>query len=173
MVTLMLPITMMLSLTGCSSVPTKDIQITTQADPKVNFDAYTTYTWAGSISILRDPTGQWEPPEFDADKEIKHLIDRELRKHGMMESSTNPEVFVGFALGTDTQALKIKTDPKTDMDVIEAVPAGGLLLVLIDAESGLAAWAGLATAELMEKPDTQTAQARLDYTVTKMLKDLK
>lgn len=163
----------MIFVAGCSSVPTKDITIVTQADPKINFDGYTSYTWAGSLSILRDPTGQWEPPAYDADAEIKYLIDRELRKKGLMESSTNPDLIAAFAVGVDTEALKLKVDPETDMEVAEEVPAGGLLVVLIDADTGFVAWAGVATAELMEKPDTETAKARLDYVVTKMLKDLK
>jgi hypothetical protein len=158
---------------GCSSVPIKDIQITTQADPKVNFDGYKTYAWAGSLAVLRDPTGQWEPPAFDADAEIMHLIDRELRKKGMLENSTSPDLIAAFAIGVDTQALKSKVYPKTDMEVIEEVPAGGLLVAMIDADTGFIAWAGVATAELMDKPDTETAKARLDYVVTRMLKDLK
>ena len=83
-------------LTGCSSVPTRDIQIETQANPKINFDGYTTYSWLGSAAILRDPSGQWEPPEFDADTEIRHLIDRELRKRGMLETTDNPDMIVTF-----------------------------------------------------------------------------
>ena len=157
---------------GCSSVPTKDIQITTQADPKANLTAYSTYTWAGSVSILRDPTGQWEPPTYDADAEIKYLIDRELRKKGMLESSTNPDLIAVFAVGVDTQALKLKVDPKTKIEVVEEVPAGGLLVALVNAESGYVVWAGVATAELMDKPDVETARARLDYVVTNMLKEL-
>ena len=163
----------MMLLAGCSSVPTKDITIETQADPKINFDGYTSYTWAGSAAVLRDPTGQWEPPAYDADAEIKHLIDRELRKKGMTERSTNPDLIAAFAVGVDTQALKLKIDPDTDMEVTEQVPAGGLLVVLVDAETGFVTWAGVATAELMEKPDMDTAKARLDYVVTKMFKDLK
>lgn len=162
----------MVIVSGCSSIPTKDITIETQADPKINFDGYSSYTWAGSAAILRDPSGQWEPPAFDADAEIKHLIDRELRKKGLMESSTNADLIAAFAVGVDTEALKLKVDPKTNIEVVEEVPAGGLLVVLIDTDTGFVAWAGVATAELLEKPDTETARARLDYVVTKMMKGL-
>ena len=168
---LLLTVGMML-LAGCSSVPTKDIQIETQANPKTNFDGYTTYSWLGSAAILRDPSGQWEPPAFDADTEIRHLIDRELRKRGMLETTDNPDMIVTFAVGVDMKAQQIKVDPKTEMEVLENVPAGGLMVVFIDPSSGYATWAGAATAKLMEKPDTEMAKARLDYVVTKMLKDL-
>jgi len=168
---LILSVGMML-LSGCSSVPTRDIQIETQANPKINFAGYSTYTWLGSAAILRDPSGLWEPPAFDADAEIKHLIDRELRKRGMSESASNPDLVAAFAVGVDTEALKLKIDPKTKMEVAEDVPAGGLLVVLVDSNTGYLVWAGIATAELMEKPDTKTAKARLDYAVTKMLKEM-
>lgn len=162
----------MMLLAGCSSVPTKDIQIATEANPKTNFSGYTTYTWLGSAAILRDPSGQWKPPAFDADTEIRHLIDRELRKRGMLESTDNPDLFVTFAVGLDMEAQELKVDPKTEMEVLEDVPAGGLIVVFIDTSTGFVTWAGAATAELLEKPDTNTAKARLDYVVTKMLKEL-
>ena len=168
---LLLTVGMML-LAGCSSVPTKDIQIETQANPKVNFSGYTTYAWLGSAAILRDPSGHWEPPTFDADTEIKHLIDRELRKRDMSETTENPDVLVTFAVGVDMEAQEVKIDPKTKMEVLEDVPAGGLLVIFIDPSSGYVTWAGIATAKLMEKPDTEMAKARLDYVVTKMLKDM-
>ncbi|MHC4237913.1 MAG: DUF4136 domain-containing protein [Planctomycetota bacterium] len=157
---------------GCSSVPTKDIQIVTEVNPKTNFDGYTTYTWLGAAAILRDPSGQWKPPAFDADTEIRHLIDRELRKRGMLESTDNPDLFVTFAVGVDMEAQKLKVDPKTEMEILENVPAGGLIVVFIDTSTRFVTWAGAATAELMEKPDTETAKARLDYVVTRMLKEL-
>ncbi len=168
---LLLTVGMML-LTGCSSVPTKDIQIETQANPKINFEGYTTYTWLGSAAILRDPSGQWEPPEFDADTEIRYLIDRELRKRGMSETTDNPDMMVTFAVGVDMKAQQIKIDPKTKMEVLEDVSAGGLLVIFIDPSSGFVTWAGVATAKLLEQPDTEMSKARLDYVVTKMLKDL-
>jgi hypothetical protein len=169
-VTLLLIVGMLL--TGCTSVPTKDIQIETQANPKVNFGGYKTYTWLGSAAILRDPSGQWEPPSFDADMEIKYLIDRELRKRGMSQSTVNPDLVAAFAIGVDTEALKLEFDPEMDMEVAENVPTGGLLIVFIDPSTGYVIWAGAATAELLEEPDIEVAKGRLDYVVTKMFKDL-
>jgi hypothetical protein len=90
----------------------------------------------------------------------------------MSESASNPDLVAAFAVGVDTEALKLKIDPKTKMEVAEDVPAGGLLVVLVDSNTGYLVWAGIATAELMEKPDTKTAKARLDYAVTKMLKEM-
>jgi hypothetical protein len=159
-------------LSGCASVPTKDIQVDAQADPKANFSGYRTYAWLGSAAIVNDAYGQWEPPAFDADAEIKYLLDRELRKRGMVENSVDPDLIVAFAAGIDMDALGLKVDPETKMDMVENVPRGGLLIVLLDSDSGFVIWVGVATAEIQESPDTLTVKARLDYAVTQLLKKL-
>ena len=64
------------------------------------------------------------------------------------------------------------SDIGTEMEILEDVSAGGLIVVFIDPSTGFVTWAGAATAELMEEPDTETAKARLDYVVTKMFKEL-
>lgn len=165
-------IVVIVSLSSCSSVPTKDIKFDTEADPKVNFAGYKTYAWLGTAAILNDPYGQWEPPAFDSDAEIKFLIDRELRKCGMSENSADPDMLVAFAAGIDMDALGLKTDPQTKMEHMSNVPQGALLIALVDSESGFVIWAGVATAEIQQNPDAQTAKARLDYAVTQLLKEV-
>ena len=157
---------------GCASTPTKDIAVAAQADPKVNFSGYKTYAWLGAAAILHDIYGQWEPPEFDADAEIKYLIDRELRKRGMLENSSDPDLIVVFAAGIDMDALELKVDPETKINTLENVPRGGLVIALVDGESGFAIWAGVATADIQERPDTKMAKARLDYAVTQLFRKL-
>lgn len=161
-----------LLLAGCATIPTQDIQIDAQADPKVNFSGYKTYDWLGAAAIVNDPYGQWEPPQFDADAEIVFLIDRELRKRGMSQSMANPDMVVAYAAGIDMQALELKVDPASKIDTVEHVPQGGLVVVLMDAESGFVIWAGVASAEVQETPDTRTVKARIDYAVTQLLKRL-
>jgi hypothetical protein len=156
---------------GCAAVPTKDIQVQAQADAKTNFSGYKTYAWLGSAAVLNDPYGQWKTPSFDATAEIKSLIDRELLKRGMSESSSNPDLVVMFAAGVDMDALKIKVDPDK-ITILSNVPTGGLMVVLADSKSGYVNWAGVATAELQKNPSARTAKARLDYAVTEMFKTL-
>ncbi|MFW2372047.1 MAG: DUF4136 domain-containing protein [Gammaproteobacteria bacterium] len=163
---------MFMLLSGCSNVPTKDIQIDAQADPKANFSGYKSYAWLATAAIVNDSYGQWEPPSFDADSEIMHLIDRELRKRGMSEDSVNPDVFVAFAAGIDMDALNLKVSPETQMETLENVPQGGLVVALIDSDSGFIIWLGVVTAEVMQSPNAQTAKSRLDYAVSKLLKKL-
>ncbi len=164
-------IIVLMLLTGCASVPTKDIQVDAQSDPRANFSGYKTYAWLVTAAIVNDPYGQWEPPQFDADAEIMFLIDRELRKRGMSENTAGPDFVVAFAAGIDMEALALKVDTKTKMEFLENVPQGGLVVVLVDSRSGFVIWIGVATAELQESPDTQTVKARLDHAVTQMFNE--
>ncbi len=165
-------IIVLMLLAGCASVPTKDIQVDAQVDPKANFSGYKTYAWLGAAAIVNDPYGQWEPPQFDADAEIMFLIDRELRKRGMSENTADPDLVIAFAAGIDMEALGLKVDTGTKMDVLENVPQGGLAVVLVDSKSGFVIWVGVAIAEIQESPDTKTVKARLEYAVTQLFKKL-
>lgn len=159
-------------LVGCNMVKTSDIAVQTEADPKCSFSGYKTYAWLGSAAILNDPEGQWEPPGFDADMEIKFLIDQQLRARGMLETTDAPDMIVGFAAGIDMVALKLKPDPETDLTLLETRPKGGLLVTLIDSESGFVVWVGAAEGDAAAKPDTDTAKARLAYAVKSLFKQL-
>ena len=159
-----------LLLAGCSSVPTRDIAFDAQADPKANFSGYTSYAWLGTAAILNDTYGQWEPPAFDADAEIKYLIDRELRKRGMLQSSVAPDVIVAFAAGIDMDALELRVDPEGNIKDLANVPRGGLVIALVDSETGFVIWMGVASANIQEQPDARTVKSRLEYAVTQLLR---
>ncbi len=64
---------------GCATA-TKDIKVDAETRPGKDLSGYKTYAWIGSAQIINDPRGQWEPPQLDADTEIRWLIDREPRK---------------------------------------------------------------------------------------------
>jgi hypothetical protein len=158
--------------TACSSI-TKDIRVNVGVDAKADFSEYETYAWLGTAKIVHDPIGRWEPPDFDADAEIKFLIDRELRKRGMVESLQDPDLAVGFIAGVDMAALKLKKNPDTDLLRLENVPQGALAVVLVDAATGFSVWIANATGEAQGKKLTSAeARKRLDYAVTRMFKSL-
>jgi len=159
-------------LSACATIPTKDITIDADADQRVHFTNYNSYGWLAAAGIMNDPEGKWEPPGYDVDAEIKFIIDRELRKRGWTENASNPDLYVAYVVGVDMAALKLQVKKKTRISTLENVPAGALLVVLIDAESGMTVWAGEATAELQEGLDMETRKKRLDYTITKMLKQV-
>jgi len=58
------------------------------------------------------------------------------------------------------------------MDMLQNVPQGGLVIVLVDSGSGFVIWVGVATSEIQENPDAQTVKAPLDYAVTQLFKKL-
>jgi len=157
---------------ACATIPTKDITIDTDMDKQATFSSYKTYEWLAAAGIMSDPEGKWEPPGFDADAEITFLINRELRKRGMTETSMKPDLYVAYVLGVDMEALKLKENAETKISTLKNVPGGAFLMVLIDAQSTDAVWAGLATAELQQDMDMETRKKRLDYVVTNMLMKL-
>ena len=61
-------------LTACSTVPTQDIKVDAEADPKASFSGYKTYAWLAAAQLLHDPEGQWEPRNVDLDSEIQLMI---------------------------------------------------------------------------------------------------
>jgi len=156
---------------GCTTFPKDDIQVDTEANPKINFSGYETYQWLAEVAVLNDPDGTWEPPAFDANAEIRYLIDGALRKRGMSEVSMDPDMYVAYAAGVDMAALEARLDEKTNMTMIENVPESGLVVMLIDAQTTAAAWMGVATADMKnEKPDI--AKKRLEYAINGMFDKL-
>jgi hypothetical protein len=80
-------------LAACASPLTKNINVDSEYDAAVDFSAIKTYSWLASAQIINDPKGRWEPRGFDADEEIRFLINRELRKRGFTQVETNPDVY--------------------------------------------------------------------------------
>ena len=156
---------------GCATVPKDDIKIQTEADPKVNFSAYKSYAWLGSIAVLNDPQGVWKSPQFDVDAELVFLINEALRKRGMSESNSNPDMLVAYAAGADMDALKVKENPDTKISTLENVPQTGLIVLLLDPQTEVITWAGVATGEI-KNLESDIAKKRLAYAINSMFKEL-
>jgi hypothetical protein len=160
-----------LFVTGCSTFPKDDIKVESEVDPKANISGYKSYAWLAAVGILEDAEGLWEPPKFDADAEIEYRINEALRKHGMSQTNNDPDLYVAYALGVDMDALELKTDPETKLSSLENVPQTGLVVMLIDSETGFVTWVSTATGEL-KNLDQETMKKRLEYVVNTMFKDL-
>lgn len=156
---------------GCASV-TKDIKVETEADPRMIFSNYHSYEWLATAEILHDPAGQWEPPGFDTDDELRLLIDKQLQKRGLKKNPATPDLIVGFVMGVDMAALGVKLNPDTQELSLENIPKGGLVIVLVDALTGYVVWTGVATANIKEKPDSDVVRKRLSYAVKEMFKSI-
>ncbi|OQK17335.1 hypothetical protein AU255_05485 [Methyloprofundus sedimenti] len=155
-------------LSSCAST-TKDIEIETASDPKVNLKAYTTYAWLGSAEVLNDPEGKWQPPKFDVSSDIKFLIDSELRAKGLTEvADQDAEVAISFFTGVDMEAQQLKADPAKDVEIPENVPKAALIVVALDVNTGYVIWMGLATGDVKEGATVKQSKARIAYAINKM-----
>jgi hypothetical protein len=158
-------------LSGCTSTSQfKDIEITTEADPKTDLSGYTTYTWAAAAALISDPDREWTPVNLDIGAAIRFAVDRELRSKGLTEVVSAPDMLVIYAVGVDMKALNVTID-EDNVERFEEVPKGGILILLVDPESRRAIWAGSAVAELLEEPDQELTEKRIDYAISEMFDD--
>jgi len=165
---LLLAMFLMAGCAGMGTSLTDDISIEVEADPRTNFAGYKTYMWLGASAIVNDPFGQWEPPAFDADAEIKFLIDQELRARDMTETSATPDLLIGFAAGIDMTNVEYKENPNTRFKSLESVPKGALVILMVDARTGVLIWAASAQGDVQGNTG-EAAKKRLKFAVKGML----
>jgi hypothetical protein len=157
-------------LTACTTVLTNDIKVDAEADPKARFSGYKTYAWLAAAQLLHDPEGQWEPRNVDLDSEIQLMIKGQLSQRGIVETNTDPDMFVAYATGVDMAALGLKQNPETGDKLLENIPRAALVVALIDADSGFVIWLSEAVGEVQQKADAATVRARVDYAVREMFR---
>ncbi|MEE8429322.1 MAG: DUF4136 domain-containing protein [Gammaproteobacteria bacterium] len=157
---------------ACATTPTKDIHVDAEAAPMFALSDYSTYGWLGSAQIIYDPEGKWEPPNVDLDAEFQRLIDRELHKRGMTQVARRPDLIVAYIAGVDTSALELKEDPKEKISMLQNIPKGGLVILLIDGRTAAVVWAGAAVGDVQQQPSVDVVRKRLDYAVSKIFKRL-
>ncbi|MGD2141315.1 MAG: DUF4136 domain-containing protein [Burkholderiales bacterium] len=155
--------------TGCASFPKDDIEIATEANPTYDFSAYQTYSWIGSAAVLNDPEGTWEAPGFDTDSLVTALINKQLAAHGLKFSDTGGDTLVAYAIGADMAQMKFEHDPTTDVEILKKAPQSALVVVLLDAETEVIAWAAVAVADVQNKGD-EVMKKRINYAINEMFK---
>jgi len=153
-----------LATSSCATL-TDDIVVETHANPDVNYHAYKTYAWAGSAQIIFDPVGQWEQPTLDTDKEVKFVINRELRERGLVQVTSHPDLLVAFAAGIDTSILELKDNPNSDKKIVTNVPKAALLIALVDANTGYTVWIGYAVGDAQQQQTIENIRTRIDFAV--------
>jgi hypothetical protein len=157
-------------LTSCAAQLTKDIEVTAKQKPGFDLARYRTYAWLDTAQIVNDPLGKWEPPDFDADAEVIRLVDRELAKRGVSQTTTNPQMLVTFIAGIDMIALELREDPEKGKETLQSIPKGALVVVLVDAVSRERLWVGVAGSDVGQQPDSAAVRRRLDYAITEMFR---
>ncbi len=168
---LFLAIILLSLLTGCAPYA-KDIHVTTEVGHNANLANYKNYIWLDNITAMEDPSGKWQPIGLDIAGEIKYAIDQELNESGLYLNAFDPQLAVTFKLGINMQALKLKFDPKSQLDILVNVPDAALLVFLIDAETQSIIWIGKAEAELQENDSKELVSKRIHYTISEMFKAL-
>lgn len=177
MKTLFTALTLLLALmlNACSTMESSsenmDMSFETDIDPKANFKGYRSYMWMGAAAIMNDPDGQWVTPGFDVNAEIKLLIDNSLRAKGMSETAQTPDVIIGYALGINMTNIEYKENPDKSFKSLEATPKGALVILMVDAQTGIVIWASSAKANIKGSKGDK-AKARLKYAVDNMMKSL-
>ncbi len=162
-----------LFVTACATTTlTKDIKVDTETAPQTDLGTYKTYAWVAAAQIVNDPSGQWEPPNFDADAEIRFLINSALRKKGMSEVDRNPDMLVAYIAGVDMAALELKEDPKQEMEVLKHSPKGALVVMFVDTATIKPIWAGVAVGNMKMQRSAEDSKKRLDYAVAEMFRKL-
>ena len=156
-------------LSSCATL-TEDILVETKSDSTINYDTYRTYAWSENAQVIFDAIGQWEQPTLDTDEEVKFVINRELRAHGLNQVVDNPDLYVSFVAGIDTTILELKEDPKNTGKVLTNVPKAALVIALIDGKSGYTIWLGHAVGNVQPQQTIENIRKRIDYAVSEIFK---
>ena len=158
---------------ACATL-TSDIEVETFEQTGIDHSAYNSYAWSGSAQVVFDPVGQWEQPTLDTDEEVRFVINRELRDHGLVQVERDPDLYVGFAAGVDTSVLELKEDPDNAGQMIPTnVPKAALVIALIDARTGYTVWLGYAEGNAQSQQSIENIRKRIDYAVTRIFEPYK
>ena len=156
---------MIVGFTGCTS--TSDIQVEAMKSEKVNLDGYKTYEIIEGSGIV---DGTKRADNLDVNAEMQQMINTELAKKGKTLVTKDPDFYVAYAAGTDMEAVKEKLDEK-GKKTLEERPEAAMVLILIDAETGVII--GISTAEGEAKGlPVKDMKKRLNYAIKKILSGL-
>ena len=156
---------MIVGFTGCTS--TSDIQVEAMKSEKVNLDGYKTYEIIEGSGVV---DGTKRADNLDVNAEMQQMINTKLAKKGKTLVTKDPDFYVAYAAGTDMEAVKEKLDEK-GKKTLEERPEAAMVLILIDAETGVII--GISTAEGEAKGlPVKDMKKRLNYAIKKILSGL-
>jgi hypothetical protein len=119
-------------LSGCAP-KTDDIEVEAYKVKDINMDNYKTYHIIEGSGVIDDSKGTKMTDSATIDAEIHKILVDELEKKGKSAVAQNPDLYVAYAAGTDTDVVKDKVDAEGDERLDNASEAG-ILLILIDAK---------------------------------------
>jgi len=154
-------------LSGCAP-KTDDIEVQAYKVKDINMDKYKTYHIIEGSGIV-DASKATSADGVNIDAEINQILMDELANKGKLAVAQNPDLYVGYAAGADTDAIKAKVDAEGDERLENA--EAGILLVLIDAKTEKLIWMSGAVGEAKGLPADQRKQ-RLEYAIKRMVNGL-
>ena len=156
-----------LFISACATL-TKDIEVQSETASGIDLTKYKSFAWVASAEIINDPHGNWEPNNFDADAEIRFLLLKELREQGLVETNTNPDLFLVYAAGVNMENFDIVYDPDSKMSTLTDAPKAALLVVMIDPATRHPVWVGAARGDAKSGRSHEDIRKRIAFAVNKM-----
>jgi len=147
---------------GC--VKTDDIEVVALKSEKVNLAGYKTYQIMDESGFDKDTKKQ---ADVDINSELRQTVNAELAKKAKVPVTQNPDFFVAYMGAADMDAIKEKVDDKGKV-TIENAPAAGILLALIDANTGEIIYLSSAEGDVKNLP-IEEKRKRLNYAIKEML----
>lgn len=153
---------MIVGITGCTS--TSDIEVEALKSEKVNLDGYKTYAIIEGSGVIN---GTKRADNLDVNAQIQKILHTELAKKGKTPVTKDPDFYVAYAAGTDMDAVIEKLDAE-GKKTVEKRPAAAMVLILVDADTGVIIDMSIAEGEAKNLPAEATKE-RLNYAIKKML----
>ena len=156
------------AVSGCSG-----IKVSTDHNQEFGFGGFKTYDWmAQKPDILRDPL-------IDTallDRRIKEAVDKELSERGYLPADSNPDFFVSYHFGTESQVdvsscgYHYPESPRCWGQEVETYTytRGTLILDIVEADDLELVWRGYATGAIH---DIERMEETIREAVTKVLAD--
>jgi hypothetical protein len=151
---------------GCSG-----IKVSTDYNREFDFSRFKTYEWmAGEPDVLRDPL-------IDTallDRRVKQAADRELSERGYVKSESDPDFYVSYHFGTESQVdvsscgYHYPVSPRCWGREVETYTytKGTLILDIVEPDDLELVWRGYATEAIY---GVERMDETIDEAVTKVL----
>lgn len=147
---------------GC--VKTDDIQVAALKSEKANLAGYKTYQILDESGFDKDTQLK---ADIDVNAELRQTVNAELAKKAKVPVTKDPDFYVAYMGAADMDAIKVKVDSK-GKETLENVPTAGILLALIDANTGEIIYLSSAEGDVQSLP-LEEKRKRLNYTIKEML----
>lgn len=147
---------------GC--VKTDDIEVVALKSEKANLAGYKTYYILDESGFDK---GTQNKSDMDINTELRQTVNAELAKKSKIPVIDNPDFYVAYMGAADFDMIKEKVDNEGKA-TIENAPKVGILLALIDADTGEIIYLSSAEGDVKNLP-IEEKRKRLNYAIKEML----